>query len=251
MEPIRDHLSKIERKLEALFEGSVTRLFPGRMNLKSLASRLVEAMHAGLRQDDRGVSWAPNMYVVFVHPQEAKYFDAQPALVNELTQALAEAGVSAGLVFSGSVILRVEADPLLAIDEINVQVHNTLVDLPQTSVVELQVHEVKQDFLPSAYLVVDGTQVFSIQKPVINIGRRVDNDLVIDDPRISRIHAQLRWTRDSYVIFDLNSSGGTWVNDLRVNQATLSPGDVLSLAGVPLVFGIEDEGVDRTQELDV
>ena len=62
-------------------------------------------------------------------------------------------------------------------------------------------------------------------------------DLVIDDPRISRNHAQLRAIKGRYVIFDLNSTGGTFVNAQRTSQSVLYPGDVISLAGVPLIYG--------------
>jgi pSer/pThr/pTyr-binding forkhead associated (FHA) protein len=39
------------------------------------------------------------------------------------------------------------------------------------------------------------------------------------------------------VLFDLNSNGGTFVNGQRTNQSVLHPGDVISLAGVSLIFG--------------
>jgi pSer/pThr/pTyr-binding forkhead associated (FHA) protein len=79
--------------------------------------------------------------------------------------------------------------------------------------------------------------VFPLKKSIINIGRRLDNHLVIDDPRVSRNHSQLRAIKGRFVIFDLNSTGGTFVNGQRTSQSVLYPGDVISLAGVPLVFG--------------
>ena len=45
------------------------------------------------------------------------------------------------------------------------------------------------------------------------------------------------WCRGPYVIFDLQSTGGTTVNGHRVVQQTLTPGDVIALAGVSLVYG--------------
>jgi len=72
---------------------------------------------------------------------------------------------------------------------------------------------------------------------VVNIGRRADNHLVLADPRVSRAHAQIRAIRGQYVLFDLNSTGGTVVNGRRVRQYTLKPGDVISLSGVPLIYG--------------
>jgi len=76
-----------------------------------------------------------------------------------------------------------------------------------------------------------------------------DNHLVIDDPRVSRLHAQLRIVRGQFVIFDLDSTGGTFVNGQRIHQYTLRAGDVISLAGVPLVFGQEIPEPGDTQEV--
>jgi pSer/pThr/pTyr-binding forkhead associated (FHA) protein len=59
------------------------------------------------------------------------------------------------------------------------------------------------------------------------------------DPRVSRAHAQIRAIRGQYVLFDLNSTGGTMVNGRRVHQCALKPGDVISLSGVPLIYGEE------------
>ncbi len=89
----------------------------------------------------------------------------------------------------------------------------------------------------NAYLIISGVRVFPLQTPIVNIGRRLDNTLILDDPRVSRNHAQLRSVEGRYVIFDLNSTGGTFINGKRVTQCVLYPGDVISLAGVPLIFG--------------
>lgn len=89
----------------------------------------------------------------------------------------------------------------------------------------------------NAFLIVEGVKVFPLNLPVVNIGRRLDNQLIIDDPRVSRNHAQLRAIKGRFVVFDLNSTGGTFVNGQRANQSVLYPGDVISLAGVALIFG--------------
>ncbi len=101
----------------------------------------------------------------------------------------------------------------------------------------------------NAFLIVEGVRVFQLTDPVVNIGRRLDNTLVVDDPRVSRNHAQLRAIKGRYVLFDLNSTGGTFVNGQRANQTVLYPGDVISLAGVSLIFG-QDNAVARADLSD-
>ena len=88
-----------------------------------------------------------------------------------------------------------------------------------------------------AFVIVDGIKVIPLSQPLIRIGRRLENNLVLDDPRVSRTHAELRAINGRYVLFDLHSTGGTFVNGLKITQSVVYPGDVISLAGVNLVYG--------------
>jgi pSer/pThr/pTyr-binding forkhead associated (FHA) protein len=100
--------------------------------------------------------------------------------------------------------------------------------------------------IPSnAFLVrlADG-KAFPLDRPIINIGRMLGNNLVLDDPRVSRNHAQLRAVKDHYVIFDRNSTGGTYINGKRISHSVLYPGDVISLGGVTLSY-TQDEPQPR------
>ncbi len=87
-----------------------------------------------------------------------------------------------------------------------------------------------------AFLIVNGVDLFPLNLPVVSIGRRIDNTLVLSDPRVSRAHAELRGFDGRYVVFDLHSSGGTYVNGHKVDHSVVYDGDVISLAGVQLIF---------------
>jgi pSer/pThr/pTyr-binding forkhead associated (FHA) protein len=88
-----------------------------------------------------------------------------------------------------------------------------------------------------AFVIIDSVKVIPLTKPVINIGRRLENNIVIDDPRVSRNHAQMRAINGRYVLFDLNSTGGTYINGQKITQSIIYPGDVVSLAGVNMIYG--------------
>ena len=88
-----------------------------------------------------------------------------------------------------------------------------------------------------AFLIIEGVKVFPLTQAIINIGRRLENTLVIDDPRVSRKHAQLRAINGRYVLIDLDSTGGILVNGRRTTQSVIYPGDVISLAGVEMIYG--------------
>ena len=86
------------------------------------------------------------------------------------------------------------------------------------------------------FLISQGVKAVPLNQPIVSIGRGHDNTVVIDDPRISRHHAEIRVIQDRFVFFDLQSTGGSFINGQRLNQGLLYPGDLISLAGVNLVF---------------
>jgi predicted component of type VI protein secretion system len=193
---------------------------------------------------------APNLYTIFLAEAQAEVLLNNPAVVDELARTLYEAGSEAGLIFESPPVVRIVADPQLTLGDFNVQVQNSLDRLPQTTDIVLPKDSSQETIPRNAFLIVDGMQIFQLDQAVVNIGRRSDNQLVIDDRRISRLHAQLRAIRGRFVVFDLDSAGGTWVNGQRVLQHTLVPGDVISLSGVPLVYGQDSVGQDETQDIN-
>ena len=102
------------------------------------------------------------------------------------------------------------------------------------------VDEEISDLPPNAFLVIEAGRIYPLVKPVINIGRGLENHVVIDDLRASRSHAQLRASKGHFVLFDLNSTGGTFVNGQRITETILYPGDTISVGGVILMFKQED-----------
>lgn len=77
---------------------------------------------------------------------------------------------------------------------------------------------------------------YFIRKKRINIGRHRDNDLRIDDPLISRQHAQILQQGRTIYLRDLNSTNGTYVKNKRVDIAALEEGTVVKLGNCYLTF---------------
>ncbi len=239
-------MAQIERRLQALVEGSARRLFPGAQVSELLAGRLLEAVREGLHVEADGQVAAPEQLILYVSQGEMELFK-NPRWLEELEIALRAGGSEAGVCFPKGPFLQVQVDTALATGEVRVATQNHASGISRTSnMVAAPSGETKGP--EGAFLIVDGTRLFPLEQPVINIGRRPDNQLVIDDARISRTHAQLRLVGGQYVIFDLDSSGGTWVNGKPVRQQALRPGDVIQLSGLPLVYGQESPGLGETQE---
>jgi pSer/pThr/pTyr-binding forkhead associated (FHA) protein len=89
----------------------------------------------------------------------------------------------------------------------------------------------------SAFLILNGTRTIPLDQPVMNIGRRLDNQLVLEDNRVSRLHAQIRRRSGRYMLYDLGSRGGTCVNGRRIVECVLEPGDVIALGGTEIIYG--------------
>jgi len=246
-------LSRLEARLQSLIEGSASRLFPSRQQQNDLAYHLLQAMRAGIRPGRDGISQAPNLYTINADPEGAKVLLNNQALLDQLAETLVEAGREAELEFPSPPVIRVYADPALAPGQFNVTARNSRENLSQTSDLSLSdiAAEAQEPRIPEgAFLIVDGTRVVTLTQPVLNIGRRADNQIVIDDPRVSRVHAQLRAIKGRYWIFDLDSTRGTFVNGERVHQSVLHPGDVIALSDVPLVYGQDGDEPDETQDYD-
>ena len=73
----------------------------------------------------------------------------------------------------------------------------------------------------------------------VTIGRSRECDVVVDDPNISRKHAEVRRTIDGWLVADLGSTNGIKVNGRRVKDAVLSPGDEITLGLISLEFSEE------------
>jgi hypothetical protein len=231
-------LDEFESRLQSLLEVHLLKHLPGYKAEDGIAQQLATAMHAHLKQEN-GATVAPNIYVIVGQPETLTRWHARPRLLKDLANALYVAGREAGLIFFTSPTITITDDPSIPAGELRV-----LASFSQESVGETAGMENDADpaaagvKIPSnAFLIVGGTKIVQLNRTVVNIGRRLDNHIVIDDPRVSRAHAQLRIVRERFVIFDLNSSGGTFVNGERTDQSVLYPGDVISLAGVTLIFG--------------
>jgi pSer/pThr/pTyr-binding forkhead associated (FHA) protein len=89
-------------------------------------------------------------------------------------------------------------------------------------------------------------KVYELSKDSVTIGREASADIVIPDPEVSRSHARLTSKQGTYMLEDLGSTNGTFVNKQRVTgQRLLNPGDEITL-GENVVFSFEGAGIAAT-----
>jgi hypothetical protein len=249
MPTFAERLYRIEARQRSLIEGSSARLFSDNQLRQVLTAQLVEAMQTGARPLPNGETAAPNLYSVRLHSIQFETLQAEAALLDELASALYSAGLAEGLTFYSPPVIRVEEDTQAVPHQVQITTRISIEQLDDTTDLPVEFPAGSALTPGNAFLVVNGTHIVPLEQAVINLERRLDNQVVIEDRRVSRVHAQLRAVNGHYMIFDLDSSAGTFVNDQRIHQSLLYPGDVISLGGVPLVYGQEPGSMGQTQKL--
>jgi len=227
----------VETRLRRLFEEEGASIFPWHNPEHQLIHQLVKTVYTHTITNEYGHQVAPSAYTIYINPDCTAAWQTHYNGLQDLAIALQKIAEQSNIFLVGSPSLTLALDPELHTDDIRVEVSSFQEKADHTTAMLAPAPiATGPEFPPGACLItVDGLN-FPLEQPVINIGRRNDNHLIIDDQRISRTHAQLRAVRGQFILMDLNSTGGTFVNGERINRLTLRPGDVISLSGVILIY---------------
>jgi len=256
-------LRAIEQKIEALFEGVFGRAFRTNVQPVELARKLAKEM-----DDHRTVSvsrvYVPNEYTVFLSSEDRAQFEGyEDSLRSELEDYLTEHAKreSYALLTPPNVLLETDDDLALgefgiatrmvqprrgkrASDEPDGQVESgaTMIYKPKvppqaTEAVPDEAVGIEREV---AILSWDG-QEKRVDKRRILLGRSRECDVQVEDPNVSRRHAELRQEGSTYWIVDLDSTNGVEVNGRRVKRAKLEPGDVFTVGSTDVSFRTERE----------
>ncbi len=236
---MKDKLGTLEDRIRALIEVRLVSVLPGHKIEQVVAQQLAAAMLAH-DPEQGGPETLPNVYTLVANPATVEKWQAISGFADTLLEILTTAAKESGLRLSAPPEITLATEETLENGEVRVIASNKVDLVVETKGVPVEnaaAVDTSEPLPSNAFLIVDGVKVFPLTQSVVNIGRRQNNQLVVDDPRVSRNHAQLRAIKGRFVLFDLDSTGGTFINGQRVNQSILYPGDVISLAGVPLIFG--------------
>ena len=76
----------------------------------------------------------------------------------------------------------------------------------------------------------------ALTQPLVTLGRHPESAIFLDDVTVSRRHAEISYTGGRYLLRDVGSLNGTYVNRTRVDQTWLASGDELQVGKFKLVF---------------
>jgi len=257
-------LRGIEHRLESLVEGAFGRAFRSHVQPVELARKLVKEM-----DDHKTVSvsrvYVPNEYVLYLAPQDRESLPPERELLTELADYLAEHARREGYALVSTPRVLLEEDDDLSVGEFGIatrMVHakEAAADAPaapaapavepdaelgQTKIFKpapdtaavsaAEAAELGLAHTPPAALVVRGKRHELGDGPVV-IGRSRECTITIDDPNISRRHAEIRRQDGAYWIADLGSTNGLEINGRREQRARLSHGDRIVIGRTDLSF---------------
>ena len=237
-----DRLLQIAGAIEKALKKSLGHLDLGDLPLENFSHQFAKESVGAARIDSDGREFAPDQFTISVHPEGLRQIgqlsdDLQMDITRDFWLALQETG----FLFAREMHFTLATDPTLPLDGVRI------IGWHSSNPLDIQgeitpIGEYDTDRPPAgAFLVVEGKRHFQISAPLVKIGRRLDNDLVIDDSRVSRQHLQLLANRGKYILHDLNSTAGTFVNGRKVREHKLQPGDLINVATVELIYG-EDTG---------
>jgi hypothetical protein len=92
----------------------------------------------------------------------------------------------------------------------------------------------------SAYLIVDDEVIYEIAaNSVLNIGRLDSNDIVLNDYKVSREHAVLKFSKSEIMLVDLASTHGSYVNGARIDRSLIHFGDTIQIVSHEITLSRE------------
>ncbi len=231
-------VSKFESLAQQLVEGSFRRLLGGEMAELDIAARLARAVEDTQKGDEAAV-------VYEIRLSAADWADVttqNPDLAESLADYIVTLCQRGGLTLAEHPRVTIVADPSLNRYQMRIKAQQRppdTADITQIRPSPAIAGEIGEAITAvDAYLIVEGRRHIPLNRPLINIGRRTDNDIVLDAAVISRYHAQIRWRYGRFVLYDLsNRNGRTLVNGRPVKESVLQSGDVITLSNIPLIYG--------------
>ena len=249
-------LKNLENKIAGLVEGTFSRAFRSEVRPVEIARKLAREMDEH-KSFSVSRTYAPNEYRVFLSPRDRERFAGyEAALTAELAGYLLEHARRERLTLLSRPVIEFETDDRLGLGEFGIQTRVAQPeDEPVSVPAEVQsgrtmvystaervsepLEERGRPRAQTALLLIDGRRVV-INAGGATIGRGRASDIVLNDPNVSREHAEIRPRGGSWVIADLGSTNGSQLNGRRLEGSeVLRSGDEIELGESTMTFTLE------------
>jgi hypothetical protein len=247
-------IARLESWLERLFEAPAGRL-GATLQPVLLTKRIERAMDSGKAFGAAGII-VPNRYDLHLHPADFAAFEPyRGSLEDDLAHGAASRARREHYQLVARPTVTLVADP--AVPRGDVRVAANVVDAAGEPIPEAMPAQLSDqtmvlaragsapappDSASRAFLLVHTNGAprvrFDLGGALISIGRASDNDVIVDDPEVSRHHCQLKLQHGAYSLADLGSRNGSWINGQPVSEVALGPGDVIQIGSTEIEFQV-------------
>jgi Protein of unknown function (DUF3662)/FHA domain len=249
-------LRSIESKIAGLVEGTFSRAFRSEVRPVEIARKLAREMEEH-KSSSVSRTYVPNEYKVFLSPRDRQRFaDYEEALAAELSGYLLEHARRERLAMLSKPVIEFETDRRLGLGEFGIQTRlvqphedasepepdpnagRTMIYSTANRVAE-PLERRARDRHETALLIVDGKRLM-VGPTGATIGRSRQCDVVVNDPNVSRQHAEIRPRGGSWVLTDLGSTNGSSLNGRRIEGSeVIKPGDEVEVGTSKIRFELE------------
>ena len=247
-------LRNLESKLAGLVEGTFSRAFKSEVRPVEIARKLAREMDEHKVQSLSRV-YAPNEYAVWLSPQDRAQFEGyEDELASELSGYLLEHARRERIDLVTQPQITFKTDERLRLGEFGIQArlvrppahaeeHPSQGDEGHTMVYSMSERVSEPLREPdhrrgAARLRAKGRTIVVGPAGAV-LGRSRDADVVLDDPNVSRHHAEVRPSGGSWIVNDLGSTNGIKLNGRRIRgPESLKPGDEIELGTSRVTFDL-------------
>ncbi|MGI9144992.1 MAG: FhaA domain-containing protein [Chloroflexota bacterium] len=229
-------LARFEQLMQDAVEGSLRRVFPTTLQPVQLAKAAARAMEQGQVIGVHGPQVA-NAYRLRLAPRDLERFAHYAATLSlELSRYLVEYARERGLQPIAEPRVELLGDATVKVGTVRAEAQfvdlapalkkaveagaagTRRLRLADLASARAAARDTYAEGNPVLWLVDASGERFLLESQVgiVRVGRGADNDLVLSNQRVSRYHAQVRWVESSWLVYDLDSTNGTWVDEQRV-----------------------------------
>ena len=246
-------LQRFENRLEQVVSGAFAKAFRSAVQPVELAAALQREVDNSAQILSRDRRLVPNAFHIELSPMDYERLGPyEQTLGTELIQLLREHAEEQHYVFTGPVSIEFHQGDDLGTGRFRVRSQATAkvsATQPRQEGGLLSSFRRKST---SAVIEVNGTRQ-PLAPPGLVIGRGAESDLRINDPGVSRRHAEIRVAggkdQPSVTVVDLGSTNGTLVNGHRVEHATVTDGTTIRIGNTTMTvhFETSSEGADDVE----
>lgn len=237
-------LKDIEKRLESFFEGVFVKGFKTSVQPVELAKKLIKEMDSH-KTISVGKVYVPNEYTVAVSMQDVKSVKSfESVLVGDLADYLMDHAKDQRYTLTETPRIEIEANEGLSLGEIKISSRLTATEEPdmkdQTQLIPPEEIKKEEISLGRPACLIFRTEAETLTFPLLKktavLGRLHTNDIVLEDPNVSRVHAEIKREDNHFTLYDLGSTNGTYVNGKPQKKWILQNGDIINLGETELLF---------------